>query len=46
VQALYLDQLPIGFWFHASGSQMHQDLMQRMIYDPAMIDQMYKVVEN
>lgn len=46
VQALYLDQLPIGFWFHASGSQMHQDLMQRMIYDPAMIDQMYKVVDN
>lgn len=46
VQALYLDQLPIGFWFHASGSQMHQDLMQRMIYDPAMIDQMYKVADN
>lgn len=46
VQALYLDQLPIGFWFHASGSQMHQDLMQRMIYDPAMINQMYKVLDN
>lgn len=46
VQAFYLDQLPIGFWFHASGSQMHQDFMQRMIYDPAMIDQMYSVVEN
>lgn len=46
VQALYLDQLPIGFWFHASGSQMHQDLMQRMIYDPAMIDQMYTIVEK
>lgn len=46
VQALYLDQLPIAFWFHASGSQMHQDFMQRMIYDPAMIEQMYRVVEN
>lgn len=46
VQALYLDQLPIAFWFHASGSQMHQDFMQRMIYDPAMIDQMHEVVEN
>lgn len=46
VQAFYLDQLPVGFWFHASGSQMHQDFMQRMIYDPALIDQMYKVVEN
>lgn len=46
VQAFYLDQLPIGFWFHASGSQMHQDFMQRLIYDPAMIEQMYKIVEN
>ncbi|MDX1640981.1 MAG: hypothetical protein R3220_04760 [Balneolaceae bacterium] len=44
VQAFYLDRLPIGFWFHASGSQMHQDFMQRMIYDPAMIEQMEKVV--
>lgn len=46
VQALYLDQLPIGFWFHASGNQMHQDLIQRLIYDPAMIDQMNNVVED
>ena len=40
VQALFLDQLPIGFWFHASGSHMHQDFMQRLIYDPAMDEQM------
>lgn len=46
VQAFFLDQLPIAFWFHASGSQMHQDFMQRLIYDPAMIDQMYRVVEK
>lgn len=46
VQALYLDQLPIGFWFHASAGQMHQDLIQRLIYDPAMIDQMSTVIEN
>ncbi len=46
VQALYLDQLPVGFWFHASAGQMHQDLIQRLIYDPAMIDQMTTVVEN
>ncbi|WP_234572897.1 hypothetical protein [Rhodohalobacter sp. 614A] len=46
VQAFYLDQLPVGFWFHASGSQMHQDFMQRMIYDPAMIEQMHSVVEK
>lgn len=46
VQALYMDDLPIAFWFHASGSQMHQDFMQRLIYDPAMIDQLHKVVEE
>lgn len=46
VQALYLDRLPVGFWFHASAGQMHQDLIQRLIYDPAMIDQMSTVIEN
>lgn len=46
VQALYMDQLPIGFWFHASASQMHQDFLQRLIFDPAMINQMNKVVEK
>ena len=44
VQALFLDQLPIGFWFHASGGHMHQDFMQRLIYDPAMIAQMNRVI--
>lgn len=46
VQALYLDQLPVGFWFHASAGQMHQDLIQRLIYDPAMVGQMSTVIEN
>lgn len=46
VQALYLDRLPIAFWFHASGGHMHQDFMQRLIYDPAMIDQMNRVIQN
>tara|TARA_R100001143_G_scaffold63603_2_gene73671 strand:+ start:2358 stop:3551 length:1194 start_codon:yes stop_codon:yes gene_type:complete len=45
VQAFYLDMLPIGFWFHASGGHMHQDFMQRLIYDPAMIQQMNTVLE-
>ncbi len=45
VQALFLDQLPIGFWFHASGGHMHQDFMQRLIYDPALIQQMKRVVK-
>ncbi len=46
VQAFYLDMLPIGFWFHASGGHMHQDFMQRLIYDPAMIQQMNTVLNN
>ncbi|MCC5905903.1 MAG: hypothetical protein JJU13_06855 [Balneolaceae bacterium] len=46
VQAFFLEQLPVGFWFHASGGHMHQDFMQRLIYDPAMIEQMKRVVER
>lgn len=46
IQAFYLDLLPIGFWFHASGGHMHQDFMQRLIYDPAMIQQMNTVLNN
>lgn len=46
VQAFYLDRLPIGFWFHASGGHMHQDFMQRLIYDPALIQQMNSVLKN
>lgn len=45
VQAFFLDQLPIGFWFHASGGHMHQDFMQRLIYDPALITQMKRVIQ-
>lgn len=40
VQVLIMDNLPVGFWFHASGSHMQQDLLQRLIFDPAMIQQM------
>lgn len=46
IQAFFLDRLPIGFWFHASGGHMHQDFMQRLIFDPAMIDQMNLVVQE
>lgn len=46
VQALFMDRLPIGFWFHASGGHMHQDFMQRLIFDPAFIDQLYFVTRN
>lgn len=46
VQAVFMDRLPIGFWFHASGGHMHQDFMQRLIFDPAFIDQLYFVTRN
>lgn len=46
VQAMFFDRLPVGFWFHASGSHMHQDFIQRLIYDPAMIEQVKKVTEQ
>lgn len=46
VQSLFLDQLPVGFWFHASGGLMHQDFMQRLIIDPAMIEQMKSEIQN
>ncbi|MEX2463004.1 MAG: hypothetical protein WD513_01840 [Balneolaceae bacterium] len=46
VQAFFLDRLPIGFWFHASGGLMHQDFMQRLIYDPALINQMHLVISQ
>lgn len=46
VQALFLDRLPIAFWFHASGGHMHQDFMQRLIYDPALINQVNSVIDQ
>lgn len=46
VQALYLDELPIGFWFHASSGHIHQDFMQRLIFDPAMDQQMRQSIRR
>jgi hypothetical protein len=43
IQAIFFDRLPIGFWFHMSGTHMHQDFQQRLIYDPALIELMEKV---
>lgn len=40
VQVVLFDQLPIGLWFHMSSGHMHQDFLQRLLFDPAMIDQM------
>lgn len=46
VQAVFFDRLPIAFWFHMSSNHMHQDFQQRLIYDPAMIDRMKRVVQQ
>src|SRR6056297_397178 len=46
VQAVFFDRIQIAFWFHMSSNHMHQDFQQRLIYDPAMIDQMNKVETN
>lgn len=46
VQAIFFDQLPIGFWFHMSSNHMHQDFQQRLIFDPALIEQMQTVTQK
>jgi hypothetical protein len=46
VQAIFFDRLPIAFWFHMSSNHMHQDFQQRLIFDPALIDQMKRVAQN
>jgi len=45
VQAIFFDRIQIAFWFHMSSNHMHQDFQQRLIFDPAMIQQMKRVVE-
>jgi len=46
VQAVFFDRIQIAFWFHMSSNHMHQDFQQRLIFDPAMIDQMKKVATD
>lgn len=46
VQAVFFDQLPIGFWFHMSSNHMHQDFQQRLIFDPALIEQVRAIATN
>lgn len=43
VQAVFFDRIQIAFWFHMSSNHMHQDFQQRLIFDPAMIEQMKDV---
>ncbi len=46
VQAVFFDRIQIAFWFHMSSNHMHQDFQQRLIFDPAMIDQMKQVADT
>lgn len=46
VQAVFFDRIQIAFWFHMSSNHMHQDFQQRLIFDPAMIDQMKQVANR
>jgi len=46
VQAVFFDRIQIAFWFHMSSNHMHQDFQQRLIFDPAMIEQMRQVTDR
>ena len=38
VQAIFFDQLPVGFWVHMSANHMQEDFQQRLIWDPALYE--------
>jgi hypothetical protein len=38
VQAIFFDQLPVGFWIHMSANHMQEDFQQRLIWDPALFE--------
>ncbi len=42
VQAVFFDQLPVGFWVHMSANHMQEDFQQRLIWDPAL----YETTQN
>jgi hypothetical protein len=44
IQAVFFDDLQIAFWIHMSSNHMHQDFQQRLIWDPAMITAMNRIV--
>lgn len=46
VQAVFFDRIQIAFWFHMSSNHMHQDFQQRLIFDPAMIEQMIQITDT
>ncbi len=47
VQAVFFDQLPVGFWVHMSANHMQEDYQQRLIWDPALYETTLKeIAEN
>lgn len=43
-QAVFFDDLQVGFWFHLSSNMMHQDFQQRLIWDPALQAATFKAI--
>ncbi|WP_421774185.1 serine hydrolase [Gracilimonas sp.] len=47
VQAVFFDQLPVGFWVHMSANHMQEDFQQRLIWDPALYETtLNEIAEN
>jgi hypothetical protein len=47
VQAIFFDQLPVGFWVHMSANHMQEDFQQRLIWDPALYETTIReILEN
>lgn len=46
VQAVFFDQLPVGFWVHMSANHMQEDYQQRLIWDPALYETTQKEIAD
>lgn len=46
VQAIFFDQLPVGFWIHMSANHMQEDFQQRLIWDPALFETTQKEISR
>ncbi|HBX64659.1 MAG TPA: hypothetical protein DEG32_00295, partial [Balneolaceae bacterium] len=46
VQAVFFDQLPVGFWVHMSANHMQEDFQQRLIWDPALYQTTQKEIAD
>ena len=46
VQAVFFNQLPVGFWVHMSANHMQEDYQQRLIWDPALYETTLKEIAD